>query len=54
MYGIGSMELSVKIVARDGNYKILPLDFSGLYTVGNILSVTQALFIFYKRVMKNC
>jgi hypothetical protein len=45
-------ELSLKILAADGNCTTLPLNLGGFYTVGNDLSLTQILLVFYKLLMK--
>jgi hypothetical protein len=45
-------EFSVKILDADWNCTTLPLNFGGFYTVGNDLSLTQILLVFYKLLMK--
>jgi len=52
VYRNGVIELSLKVLAADGNCTILPLNLGGLYTVGNNLSVTQTLLVFYKLLKK--
>lgn len=52
MNGTGVVELSLKILAADGNCSILPFNFGGHYAVGNNFSATQTLLVFYKLLMK--
>jgi hypothetical protein len=52
VYRNGVTELTLRILAADGNYTTLPLNLGWLYTVGNNLSVTQTILVFYKLLKK--